>query len=132
MKKLLMKRSEIRRAAVATLREKLAELQAISDRQEGRQEVYDTYVVISDEIERRKAAPGYVPLLVMRSSVYRMGNGELRERIAELEACVPPPDGMDAWRNTIALMRHELDRRKRHDKTWYWKRKLEDAACSTP
>lgn len=132
MKKLLMKRNEIRRASVPLLRHKLDELQRMSDRQEGRQEVYDTYVAVSDEIARRKAAPGYVPLLIKRSEVYRMSAAQITFMLADLRGRLPgDEEEARETANTIELLEAERERRKRHDKTWYWKRKLEDAACST-
>lgn len=130
--KLLISRSNIRRAGVSRLREMLAEMQAESDRQRGRQEVYDTYVAISDEIARRKADPAYVPLLIKKSSVYGMSAAQITFMLADLRGRFPTT-GEEAREiaNTIELLEGERERRRRHDKHWYWKRKLEDA-CSTP
>lgn len=133
MKKLLIKRNAIRRASVATLREKLSELQRMSDRAEGRQEVYATYVAISDEIARRKAAPGYVPLLITKSSVYGMTAGQITFMLADLRGrLVTTEEEAEERANTIELLEAERERRRRHDKEWYWRRKMEEAACSTP
>lgn len=126
MKMMLIPPSAIRRMDITTLREKATELQANSVSHPDRQALYNTYVRITDEIAKRNAKVAEHPLLIKRSSVYRMTVGELRAQVAEMSADAKASE--PAWANTIALMQGELERRKRHDKVWYDKRKAERGA----
>ena len=130
---LLFPRNNIRRAGVPRLRAMLAELQAESERQPGRQEVLDTFMAVSNEIARRKADPDYTPLLIRKSSVYRMTAAQITFMLADLRGRLPTTceEGLEIA-NTIEVLEAERERRRAHDKEWYWKRKLEDAACFTP
>lgn len=129
MTKLLIPAGDIRRMDVTTLRERLASLRAeheVSRDPEMRQRYYDTYIKVTDEIARRNADPKYMPLLFKRSSVYAMSAEALRRKVAELEMSA---EQTDAHVRTLEFLRHEQERRRRHDKAMYWKRK--GTPCST-
>jgi len=133
MSKLLITAGDIRRMDVTTLREKLSSLRLeheVSRDPEMRQRYYDTYIKVTDEIAReiarRNADPKYMPLLFKRSSVYAMSAEALRRKVAELEMSA---EQTDAHVRTLEFLRHEQERRRRHAKAMYWKRK--GTPCST-
>ena len=119
--KLLMNRTAIRRVAVGTLRNYLDVLQEMSDKGDRRPEVYDTFVEITNELERRKSrrnAPP--PTIITRTVVRKMKVQDLREKYMELLRIVEP-DVETA--NTVRLLAKEIDRRHTHYQDTYWRRK---------
>lgn len=119
--KLLMNRTAIRRVAMGTLRNYLDTLQAMSDKGDTRPEVYDTFVAITNEIERRKLRRELpAPTIITRTVVRKMKVHDLRSKYMELLR-IENPDVETA--NTVRLLAKEIDRRHTHYQDTYWKRK---------
>lgn len=129
MREMLIPPSAIRRMDIVTLRERATAMQSgtAGATPEARQKYYNTYVKLTDEIARRHAKGIQHPLLIKRSDVYGMTAGELREQVSEMRA------GMREeaeWRNTIALLEGEMNRRKALAKKTYARRKVENSCVN--
>ena len=121
MKMVLKKPSEVRAAHVSVLRSWLDELQAMSDAGDRRPEVYNTFVAVTTEIERRRLRTREKPLLQFpRSLLYTMKAQELARRLAEAEQVIVQTE---IERATVEAMRAEQERRRRLDKANYQRRK---------
>lgn len=119
---LLISRTSIRSVGVGELRAKLDELQRMSDEGDRRQVVYDTYIAISTEIERRKLKANAKPdTLISRGAIYLMKAGDIREKIKELLQ----REQTDVVRNTVVALSEELGRRSELAKRTYARRKGE-------
>jgi len=118
--KRLMTAYAIRRAGIAVLRAKLAELQEMSDRGDGREEVYSTFVAITNEIERRKLSVRGSPLLIPKGVAKVMKIAEVRELYERLLHTREPTPEQVA---TMHMLGDEMTRRSARAKATYWRRK---------
>lgn len=129
MKRLLRKPSDIRAASAQTLRDWLADLQRRSDAGDQREEVYNTFVSVSNELERRKLRlRGRPELLIPRSALYVMPVAQVRERFAYLQLL---PARSELQENTLQALQAELERRMRIAKKVYARRKAAKSAVHT-
>lgn len=125
MKHLLIRPGIIKRADLTTLRAEANKLQAVMLTAKNRQEVYDTYVALIDEIASRKDEH---PLLFKRSAVYTMLIDDIRDMADQLDSL---SNRDAAQENTLQLLLAEMDRRKVQAKKTYDRRKRERRRCST-
>jgi len=128
--KLITTRMSIRRSNADRLRDYLGELQAQRDAGDMRQELYDTYIYVLNELDRRGAhsVRPHPKTLIKLSTVYRMRIGKLRDMIAELRAYPMPLDDVQAA--TLDMLLREDQRRKDHARYIYQKRKKEAECCT--
>lgn len=126
MHKLLMSPTAIRRARVDLLRQKLSELQHLSDTGDRRPSVYATFVAITNEVERRGSkANAKPPALISRGASKLMRIADIRAKLAELLSIANPTE---AERNTILFLSEETGRRSSLAKKTYWRRRSEAEA----
>ena len=118
--KLLVPAYSIRRLAIGKLRETLSALQEMSDAGGVTPQVYDTYVAVAKEVERRGLKATAKPeTLVARGAVYVMRVGDIREKIADLLQ----EEQTEVVRNTVSLLSSELGRRAMLAKRTYKQRR---------
>jgi len=118
--KRLMTTYAMRRAGIALLRAKLAELQEMSDAGDGREEVYATFVGITNEIERRKLKAQRSHFLIPRGVAKVMKIGDVRAKYEELlHTRQPTVDQV----KTMHMLTDEMLRRRAHHRDTYQRRK---------
>lgn len=123
--KLMIPPNAIRRLGIAKLRETLATLQKMSDLGEVvGPEVYNTYVAIAKEIERRGTKAQKPASLISKGASKLMKIGDIRAKIAELRQL----EQTEEVRNTIVILSEETGRRSMLAKRTYDRRKGEAQA----
>ena len=122
--KLLTPAYTIRRLGIEKLREALTAMQEKSDAGDRRPEVYNTFVAITNEIERRGTKAQKPASLISKGASKLMRIGDIRAKIAELRQL----EQTEEVRNTILILSEETGRRSMLAKRTYDRRKGEAQA----